>query len=92
MSIDLRHVADVNSGRFAVDGPSASAALGRLSVMRDGDRGETIVPKHQPIATRLASQSSAIRLRLSGARWLFCRSRWRQTRRTFFATIRPLST
>ena len=35
--------------------------------MRDGDRGETIVPKHQPIATRLASQSSAIRLRLSGA-------------------------
>ena len=91
MSIDLRHVADVNSRRFAVDGPSASAALGRLSVMRDGDRGETIVPKHQPIATRLASQSSAIRLRLSGAR-PFCRSRWRQTRRTFFATIRPLST
>ena len=67
MSIDLRHVADVNRSRFAVDGPSASTALGRLSVMRDGDRGETIVPKHQPIATRLASQSSAIRLRLSGA-------------------------
>jgi hypothetical protein len=35
--------------------------------MRGGDDGETISPGRQPIAAGLASQSSAIRLKLSGA-------------------------
>ena len=67
MSIDLMHVRDANRGRFSTTGPVASAALGRLRQMRGSDGGETNGSGYQPIAGRLASQSSAIRLRPSGA-------------------------
>ena len=67
MSIDLPHVSDANRSRVPATGHLASAALGRLPLMRSGDGGETISPERQAIAAGLASQSSAIRLRLSGA-------------------------
>jgi AraC-like DNA-binding protein len=63
MSIDLTHVRDANRRRFSATGPLASAALGRLRQMRGGNEGET----NSAEAGRLASQSSAIRLKLSGA-------------------------
>jgi AraC-like DNA-binding protein len=66
MSIDLPHVSDANRSRVPATGRLASAALGRLPLMRGGGDGETISPELQPIAG-LASQGSAIRLRLSGA-------------------------
>jgi len=67
MSIDLMHVRDANRGRFSTTGALASAALGRLRQMRGDDGGETNSVEYQPIAGRPASQSSALRLRLSGA-------------------------
>ena len=67
MSIDLPHVSDANRNRIPATGRLASAALGRLPLIRSGDGGETISSERQSIAAGLASQSSAIRLRLSGA-------------------------
>jgi AraC-like DNA-binding protein len=65
MSIDLMHA---NRGRFSTTGPLASAALGRLPQMPGGDDGgRRNSTEYEPIAGRSASQSSAIRLRLSGA-------------------------
>jgi AraC-like DNA-binding protein len=68
MSIDLPHVPAANGSRVPATGHlTSAAALGRLPLMRRGDDGETISPGRQPIAAGLASQSPAIRLRLSGA-------------------------
>jgi AraC-like DNA-binding protein len=67
MAIDLMHVLDANRGRLSSSGPLASAALGRLRQMRGGDGGETNSTEGRPVAGRPGSQSSAIRLRLSGA-------------------------
>ncbi len=66
MSIDLMHVRDANRSRFSTSGPLASAALERLRQMRSHGGG-TDSTECQPIAGRLALQSSAIRLRLSNA-------------------------
>jgi AraC-like DNA-binding protein len=67
MSIDLPHVPAATRSRVPATGHLTSAALGRLPLMRSGDDGETISPGRQAIAVGLASQSSAIRLRVSGA-------------------------
>ena len=91
MAIDLMHVLDANRGRLPSSGPLASAALGRLRQMHGGGGGETNSTGGPPVAGRPGSQSSAIRLRLSGAEAL-CRSRWNQTRWTSSATLRQLST
>ena len=53
--------------RLTARGPLASAAFGGLRQMRGHDGGETNGNECQPIVGRLASQSSAIRLRLSSA-------------------------
>jgi hypothetical protein len=66
MSIDLMHVRDV-SRRISTAGPLASTALVRLRQMRGGDGDETNGSERRPIAGSVESQSSAIRLRLSGA-------------------------
>jgi AraC-like DNA-binding protein len=67
MTIDLMNTRDANGGRFSTSGPPASAAFSRLRQMRGGVGGETNSTEYQPIVGRAASQSSAIRLRLSGA-------------------------
>jgi len=67
MSIDLPHVPAATRSSVPATGRLPSAAFGRLPLMHSGDDGETISSERQPIAAGLASQSSAIRLRLSGA-------------------------
>ena len=67
MAIDLMHVLDANRGRLPSSGPLASAALGRLRQMHGGGAGETNSTGGPPVAGPPGSQSSAIRLRLSGA-------------------------
>ena len=67
MAIDLMHVLDANRGRLSSSGPLASAGLGWLWQMRGGDGGETNSTEGRPVAGQPGSQSSAIRLRLSGA-------------------------
>jgi AraC-like DNA-binding protein len=67
MTIDLMDARDANGGRFSTSGPLAYAAFSRLRQKRGGVGGETNSTVYQPIVARLASQSSAIRLRLSGA-------------------------
>ena len=67
MSIDLPHVPAANGSRVPAIGHLTSVALGRLPLIRSGDDGETLSPGRQAIAVGLASQSSAIRLRVSGA-------------------------
>ena len=67
MTIDLMDTRDANGGRFSTSGPPESAAFSRLRQMRGGVGGETNSTEYHAIVGRLASQSSAIRLRLSSA-------------------------
>src|SRR5271155_3286514 len=64
MSTNLMDVRDANRGRLSAADPLTSAALGG---MRQIPGGGTSSGEYQLIAARLASQSSAIRLRLSDA-------------------------
>jgi AraC-like DNA-binding protein len=66
MSVDLMHLRDVNH-RISTAGPLASTALVKLRQMRGDDGDETSGSERWPVAGSVESQSSAIRLRLSGA-------------------------
>jgi AraC-like DNA-binding protein len=66
-SIDLPHVPAANGSRVPATGHLTSAALARFPLMRSGVDRETISSERPVIAAGLASQNSAIRLRLSGA-------------------------